>query len=46
VIGLTDVFKPVAERRGVYQPIGVLAAPVRTLAFGATAPRVTAMAGI
>jgi chemotaxis protein methyltransferase CheR len=45
VVGLTAVFKPVAERRGVYQPNEVRTAPVRTPVFGASAPRV-AMAGI
>jgi chemotaxis protein methyltransferase CheR len=45
VVGLTTVFKPVAERRGVYQPNEVRTAPVRTPVFGASAPRV-AMAGI
>jgi chemotaxis protein methyltransferase CheR len=46
VVGLTEVFKPVAERRGVYQPNEVFAAPVRTPAFGTTALKVAMMAGI
>jgi chemotaxis protein methyltransferase CheR len=46
MVGLTTVFKPVAERRGVYQPNEVRAAPVRTPAFGATAPKMAVMAGI
>jgi chemotaxis protein methyltransferase CheR len=46
VVGLTTVFKPLAERRGIYQPNEVRTLPVRTPAFGATAPRVAAMAGI
>jgi chemotaxis protein methyltransferase CheR len=46
VVGLTDVFKTVAERRGVYQPNEVLAAPARTLAFGTTAPQGAMMAGV
>ncbi len=46
VVGLTTVFKPVAERRGVYQPNQLRAAPVRTPVFGAAAPKVAVMAGI
>ena len=46
VFGLTNVFKPMAERRAVYQPNEVCAASVRTSAFVAPAPAVTAMAGI
>jgi chemotaxis protein methyltransferase CheR len=45
VVGLTDLFKP-AERRGVYQPSGVLAAAVTTLAFGTPAPKAAMTAGI
>jgi len=46
VVGLTTVFKPLAERRGVYQPNEVRNAPVRTPAFAAIVPKVAAMAGI
>jgi chemotaxis protein methyltransferase CheR len=46
VVGLTTVFKPVAERRGVYQPNEVRAAPVRTPVFVAAVPKVAVMAGI
>jgi chemotaxis protein methyltransferase CheR len=46
VVGLTTVFKPVAERRGVYQPNEVRAVPVRMPVFGAVAPKVAVMAGI
>ena len=46
VFGLTNVFKPMAERRAVYQPNDVPAASVRTSAFVAPASAVTAMAGI
>jgi chemotaxis protein methyltransferase CheR len=46
VVGLTAVFKPVAERRGVYQPNEVRAAPVRTPVFVAAVPKVAVMAGI
>jgi chemotaxis protein methyltransferase CheR len=42
VVGLTDVFKPYPERRGLYRPNGARAAP----AMAATAmPKVAAMAG-
>ena len=40
VVGLTDTFKPVADRRGLYKPNDPRAAPV-----GAGAPRMAAMAG-
>jgi len=47
VVGLTTVFKPVAERRGVYRPNEVRAAPpVRTPIFGAATAKVAVMAGI
>ena len=46
VIGLTTVFKPLIEQRGVYQPNEVRHAPVRTPAFAAITPKVAAMAGI
>jgi chemotaxis protein methyltransferase CheR len=46
VAGLTTVFKPVAERRGVYRPNEVRAAPVRAPIFGAAAAKVAVMAGI
>jgi chemotaxis protein methyltransferase CheR len=46
VVGLTNVFKPAADRRGVYQPNAVRDAPVRMPVFAATAPRLAAMAGI
>ncbi len=45
VVGLTDVFKPFPERRGLYRPNGARAAPVRIPAAGAAAPKVAAMAG-
>ena len=40
VVGLTDTFKPLADRRGLYKPNDPRAAPV-----GAGAPRMAAMAG-
>jgi len=46
VVGLTTAFKPLIERRGVYQPNEVRHAPVRTPVFAAIAPKVAAMAGI
>jgi chemotaxis protein methyltransferase CheR len=46
VIGLTTVFKPLIEQRGVYQPNEVRHAPVRTPVFAAITPKVAAMAGI
>jgi chemotaxis protein methyltransferase CheR len=42
VVGLTDVFKPLAERRGLYRPSG--AAPAKPFAFG-TQPKLAMMAG-
>ena len=42
VVGLTDVFKPFPERRGLYRPSG---ARTSTLVAGAAAPKVAAMAG-
>jgi chemotaxis protein methyltransferase CheR len=42
VVGLTDVFRPCADRRGLYQPNAARAAP----AMAATAmPKIAAMAG-
>jgi chemotaxis protein methyltransferase CheR len=35
VVGLTDVFRPYPERRGVYRPSGAYAAPARKPAVGA-----------
>jgi chemotaxis protein methyltransferase CheR len=45
MVGLTDVFKPYPERRGLYGPSGVRAAPAKMPAVGAVAPRVALMAG-
>jgi chemotaxis protein methyltransferase CheR len=42
VVGLTDVYKPFPDRRGLYRPTGAHATPARTLA---AAPRVAAVAG-
>jgi chemotaxis protein methyltransferase CheR len=42
VVGLTDVYKPFPDRRGLYRPTGAHATPARMLA---AAPRVAAGAG-
>jgi chemotaxis protein methyltransferase CheR len=46
VVGLTDVFKPFPDRRGLYRPTGARAAPAKTPAAGAAGPKVAAMAGL
>jgi chemotaxis protein methyltransferase CheR len=46
VFGLTNVFKPMAGRRGVHQPNEARAAAVRTPAFVATASEAAVMSGI
>ena len=45
VVGLTDVFKPYPERRGLYRPNGVHA-PAKMPTFGVGAPKAAAMAGV
>ena len=47
VVGLTDVFKPYPERRGLYQPSGARAAPAKTpaIGIGAVAPKLAVMGG-
>ena len=45
VVGLTDVFKPYPERRGLYRPNAARATPGKMPAIGATATKVAAMAG-
>jgi chemotaxis protein methyltransferase CheR len=45
VVGLTDVFKPYPERRGLYRPGGFNPATTKTAVAGANAPKVAAMAG-
>lgn len=45
VVGLTDVFKPYPERRGLYRPSGVREAPAKMPAIGAVAPKLAAMGG-
>ena len=44
VVGLTDVYKPYPERRGLYRP-GGFQTTTKMTAAGATAPKVAAMAG-
>jgi chemotaxis protein methyltransferase CheR len=45
VVGLTDVFKPYPERRGLYRPSGVRAALAKMPAIGAVAPKLAVMGG-
>ncbi len=45
VVGLTDVFKPYPERRGLYRPNGARPTPVNVSVAGAAAPKLAAMAG-
>ena len=46
VVGLTDVFKPCPERRGLYGPSAARATSAMGLAAGAAAPKLAAMAGL
>jgi chemotaxis protein methyltransferase CheR len=46
VVGLTDAFKPYPERRGVYRPNDLRAAPSRIPAVGVIAPKTLAVAGL
>jgi chemotaxis protein methyltransferase CheR len=46
VVGLTDDFKPFADRRGLYRPSGTRAVPGKLPAFGIGAPKVAATAGM
>ncbi len=45
VVGLTDVFKPFPDRRGLYRPNAERAAPAKPSAVGVAAPKLAAMAG-
>jgi chemotaxis protein methyltransferase CheR len=45
VVGLTDVFKPFPDRRGLYRPSGVRVMPAKTAMVGGALPRVAAVAG-
>ena len=45
VVGLTDVFKPFPERRGLYRPSGIRAAPAKMLDIGGGTQKLAVMAG-
>jgi chemotaxis protein methyltransferase CheR len=45
VVGLTNVFKAFAERRGLYRPSGIRAGSVNMPIAGMAAPKVAVMAG-
>ena len=45
VVGLTDVFKPFPDRRGLYRPSGARPTPAKAPAAGAALPKVAAVAG-
>ncbi|QAU44454.1 CheR family methyltransferase [Bradyrhizobium guangzhouense] len=45
VVGLTDTFRPIADRRGLYRPNDPRAAAAKPAVDGVAAPRVAAMAG-
>jgi chemotaxis protein methyltransferase CheR len=46
VVGLSEAFKPVPDKRGLYRPNDVRAAPARVLNINAAAmPKLVAMAG-
>ena len=46
VVGLTEVFKPLPSRRGLYRPSGVSAAPAKIPAAGMGLPKIAAIAGL
>src|ERR1700726_1850327 len=46
VVGLTDVFKPFPERRGLYRPNAVRATQAKMPAVGAAVPKVAAMGAL
>jgi chemotaxis protein methyltransferase CheR len=45
VVGLTDVFKPFPDKRGLYRPTGARAVPAKAPMAAAPATKVAAMAG-
>jgi chemotaxis protein methyltransferase CheR len=45
VVGLSEAFKPVPDKRGLYRPNDVRAAPARALKIDAAVPKLVAMAG-
>jgi chemotaxis protein methyltransferase CheR len=46
VVGLTEVFKPFPDRRGLYQPSGAQSAPGKITPAGAMPPKQAAAAGL
>jgi chemotaxis protein methyltransferase CheR len=46
VVGLTDVFKPSPERRGLYRPNAAPAMPAKTEAVAMGAPKIAAMGAL
>jgi chemotaxis protein methyltransferase CheR len=46
VVGLTDVFKPYPDKRGLYRPSGARITPARMPAAAAALPKVAAIAGL
>jgi chemotaxis protein methyltransferase CheR len=46
VVGLTEVFKPFPERRGLYRPSGAAAAPARVTSGASTWSKLPAAAGL
>ncbi len=46
VVGLTEVFKPFPDRRGLYRPNDAQTVPARVLSAGAAAPKLAAIAGL
>jgi chemotaxis protein methyltransferase CheR len=46
VVGLTDVFKPFPDRRGLYRPNAVRATQAKMPAVGAALPKVAAMGAL
>jgi chemotaxis protein methyltransferase CheR len=46
VVGLTEVFKPFPDRRGLYRPNAAQTVPARVLSAGAAAPKLAAIAGL
>jgi chemotaxis protein methyltransferase CheR len=46
VVGLTDVFKPFPDKRGLYRPSGVRMTPAKLPAASGALPKVAAIAGL
>ena len=45
VVGLTETFRPVSDKRGLYRPNNVRAAPARLLNINMATPKMVAAAG-